>query len=114
MVSADTKIAIIPLNGSVSNSIDLEGYELGAFNMPTDWTTANITILASDTRDGTYKPVYRSGLEVTEIVEAGHINPICNPLAIAPLRYIKLRSGTSATPVVQTAERVIILILKDE
>ena len=66
----ELKKAVIPASGNLSNSIDLEDYQFGGFQMPAGWTTACITILASTERDGTYQPVYQYGLEVKENVIA--------------------------------------------
>ena len=98
----------------MSNSIDLEDYQFGGFQMPAGWTTACITILASTERDGTYQPVYQYGLEVKENVIAGKYCAVENPMAFATLKYIKVRSGTETTPVNQSAEREIILVVRGE
>lgn len=105
--------ATITSGASVSNVIDLEGYQLSAFCMPAAWDAAAISFLSAPTADGTFEPVYADGIEVTEPVAAGRCCPISsNALALASLRFIKLRSGVAATPVVQTAARTITLSLK--
>lgn len=111
--TADKKTATIALGASESGVIDLEGYQLAAFYMPAAWDAAAISFLSAPTADGTFEPVYADGIEVTEPVAAGRCCPISsNALALASLRFIKLRSGTAATPVVQTAARTINLSLK--
>ena len=111
--TVDTKTATFALNGKQSNAIDLEGYPLTALHMPAAWDTAVISFLSAPTIDGTYQPVYADGIEVTEPVVAGRCCPISgNAVALASLRFIKLRSGIAGTEVAQTAARTITLSLK--
>lgn len=108
----EIKKAVIPASGSLSNTLNLEDYQFCGFYMPADWTAANITILASTARNGTYQSLYQYGLEVKENVVAGKFCAVENPTAFAALQYIKLRSGTEGTPVTQAAERVIYLVVR--
>lgn len=110
----DTKTATIALGASESDVIDLEGYQLAEFHMPTAWDAAAITFLTAPTVDGTYQPLYDdSGVEVSIVVAAAKNTAIVSAaLALAGARFIKLRSGTLAAPVVQTAARTITLSLK--
>ena len=100
-----------------SAEIDLTGFTLGAIVMPAAWTTANLTVLAATktTADGgTYLPVYDeygSEYVITASTSRTIVFP-ATPCALAPLRFIKLRSGTAATPVDQTTTRTLYLILK--
>jgi len=114
-VAESTTKTVTILNGAtgLSGAIDLEGYQLAAIIMPDTWVSAAITYLASDTLAGTYKPVYNNGIEVSGTVAQATVASVAdNALALAPLRFIKLRSGTAGTPVNQTADRVLTLILK--
>ena len=117
--TVDTKTATFALNGTQSNAIDLEGYQLAALIMPAAWTASGgITFLASDTLDGTYGPVYDdTGTEVKVTAASGgaagtRIPIVQNAVALASLRFIKLRSGVAGTEVAQGAERIITLSLK--
>ena len=111
--TVDKKTATIANAGTISNAIDLEGYPLTALHMPAAWDTAVISFLSAPTIDGTYQPVYVDGIELTEPVAAGRCCPISsNAVALASLRFIKLRSGVAGAEVAQTAERVITLSLK--
>lgn len=110
-----TKTATI-LTGAtgLSDVVDMDGYTMVALDMPATWIAANITLQSCSTATGTFKDVYDdSGSEVV-ITAAGNrfISIDANMFKIAPLRYIKLRSGTSAAPVNQTATRVITLQVK--
>ena len=117
--TVDKKTATFALNGTQSAPIDLEGYQLGALIMPAAWTASGgITFLASDTIDGTYGPVYDdSGIEVKVTAASGgaagtRIPLVQCALALASLRFIKLRSGVAGAEVAQTAARTIVLSLK--
>lgn len=114
LAASETKTATIASGATgLSDAIDLEGYQLAAIIMPDTWVAANISYLAAAESGGTYKPVYSSGIEVSDtVVQATVASCADNALALAPLRFIKLRSGTAGTPVNQTADRVLTLILK--
>ena len=110
--------ATIANGQSLSGEIDLAGYQMLAIRIPAAWDTANITFLgarATTANGGTYVPVYDdAGLEVTVTVGGADrmITLDINALKLASLQYIKLRSGTSGTPVNQTADRTLYLIGK--
>jgi len=112
------KTATITSGTPLSTEIDLEGYQLAAIEMPSEWTAAGLTFQGSSTSGGTYKDIKANGLEVTEpgsnlTATANVINAIdVNALALAPIRYLKIRSGTSGSAVNQTADRTLTLILK--
>ena len=114
LAASETKTVTIA-NGAtgLSDAIDLEGYQLAAIQMPATWVAAAITFLAATESGGTFQSVYNAGTEVSETVAQARCQTIvANMPALAPLRFIKLRSGTAATPVNQTADRVLTLILK--
>lgn len=108
------KTATIANGGSLSGEVDIEDYQFVAIMMPADWTPANLTFQASNVSGGTFVDVYNdAGDEITALAAATRIITIdVNSLGLAPLSYIKIRSGTSATAVVQGAERTLTLILK--
>lgn len=109
--------ATIASGQSLSGAIDLAGTVLFAIAMPAAWTTAALTFQAASTKDGTYGDVYGDdGIEVTiasgtaaggrMIVPAGILENL------APLRFLKVRSGTAGVPVAQGADRSIQFIVK--
>jgi hypothetical protein len=108
-------VVTIP-NGAagLSTEYDLGGAELMAILMPATWVAANITFQASNQFGGTYYDLYDdAGSEV--VVTAAQQRCIsCDSVAmkLAPLRWIKIRSGTTAVPVNQTADRYITLLTK--
>lgn len=85
-----------------------------AIEMSAAWTAANLTMQSCSVSGGTFSNVVDdTGAEVSIPVAAGKTIPvIVNALALAPLHYVKFRSGTSAVPVQQAAERTLTLICK--
>lgn len=98
-------------NQSLSDPIDLGADRLVALLMPSVWTTAAITFQASDRIDGTYINVYdSSGNELT--AQAAASRAVVDLLELGALRFIKLRSGTSGSPVPQQGNRKITIAVK--
>lgn len=105
-------VATIANSASLSDIIDLAGTTLVGYEMPIGWTAADITFQGSiDGIDGiSFKDLYdSSGIEVNHTVAADRLIKL-QPSVLATLRYFKIRSGTSGTPVVQGAERKIKII----
>jgi hypothetical protein len=79
------------------------------------WTSANVTFLAAEKIDGTYISVYGpTGTEAMVTVGTA-ARTILETAAIADLgglRYLKLRSGTEASPVNQAADRVVNMLVR--
>lgn len=109
-----TKTVTIGSGASLSGEVDLEGYKLAAIIMPAAWTAANLTFQASDASAGTFADVYDdAGTEVS--VTAAVSRAIGMDAAmpeLAAFRFLKIRSGTTATPVAQGADRTLTLVLK--
>jgi len=82
--------------------------------MPAAWTSAVITFLASDSPNGTFSKVMsQNGTELSVTVAANGayaLETLSPQLGIA--RYIKLRSGTAGSPVNQSAERTIKVLMR--
>jgi hypothetical protein len=105
-----TITAIIPQGGEASNEIDLEGYSLVGFLMPSAWTTANLTIQGTATSGSGYTPVYDSGGTIVTISAAASrliVPTAAHAAALAPLRYIRLFATAT-----QAIARTITLIVK--
>lgn len=107
-------ITITIANGaSLSSAIDLGtlvavGARMAAIQMPSAWTAANLTFQVS--LDGvTYADFYdSSGTEYS--VTASTSRTILVPYAdFFCARFLKVRSGTTGTPVNQGADRSLIL-----
>lgn len=94
----------------LSNVIDLGGLSPRTLEMSTAWTAGNITFMGAVNSTGTMSSVRTStaGTELTHVTTAGYVLSF-NPNNFAGLRYLQIRSGTTATPVVQAAERTLYL-----
>lgn len=98
---------------SVSGNIDLGLMRLGRIVMPTTasgWDAANLTLQTS--HDGvTFNNLHdKDGAEYTITATSGR--SILVPLAdMLSVRYFRIRSGTSAAAVNQTASRTLTLVL---
>lgn len=102
--------AQIALNGSLTGVIDLGRARLARIVMPAAWDAANLTFDVS--YDGAaFAPLYdASGTEYTVVAAAAR--SILVPLAdFIGVRWLKIRSGPVAGPVVQTAARTFNLAL---
>jgi hypothetical protein len=99
----------ISSGGSLSAAIDLANQGLVRIVMPAGWDAAVITLQSSF--DGvTYNNLYDQwGGEYT-IQAAASRSIVLVPADFVAMRYIKLRSGTSGTPVNQTADRIITIL----
>lgn len=90
----------------LSNAVYLHGFTPLRINMPATWTTAALTVLVSDD-NVTYRNLYdASGNEYT-IQAAASRSIILPPADFAGVQYLKLRSGTSGTPVDQNGDRTL-------
>ena len=106
----ETLTATIENGGSLSGAVDLGGRKLVAIVMPAAWDAAGLTFQASP--DGvTYFNVYDGATERGLTVAASYYSA----LAIGDwvgFRFIKIRSGTAASAVNQTAARTLTLVVQ--
>lgn len=108
LVSATVTIS----NGTaLSPAVDLQGYNLVGIAMPAAWTAANITFQGSADNNNFFD-LYDSGSEINLASAAASRYIALNPTQFAAVRYLKVRSGTSAVPLNQGADRVVTLILR--
>lgn len=103
--------ATIASSASLSGAVDLSGTTLAGYVMPAAWTAAGITFKASIDGTNFFDLYDQFGNEVKHTVDAGRVVSL-TPSDMASIRYIKIRSGTSASVVNQVAERVITLITR--
>ena len=105
-----TVTANIAAAGTVSGAIDLGLGRLARISTPSAWTAADITLLVSFNNVIFNTLSDKDGVEYT--IKAGAAREILIPLGdMLGIRYIKLRSGTSALPVAQASSRDLILTL---
>lgn len=103
----------IASGASLSAAVDIKGLSVAAALIPAAWTAANLTFQAS--MDGTtYGDVYKlDGTEYTATVGSAADFILFMPSDFWFAEFIKIRSGTTGTPVNQAAARAITLILVD-
>lgn len=106
--------ATVAGGASLSGEIDLKGCTMYGLIMPVAWTAANLTFQVSNVSGGTFQDLYDDvGVEVTVTAAASRSIALdFAALKMAPWRYIKIRSGTSGSPVAQGAERAITIVGK--
>lgn len=111
----------IPANQALSGMVDLGANNLFAIEMPEAWSGTTLTFQSKAERSATaaestedWDDVYDdAGTEVSVTVAAGRIVTIdAAALKLAPLRFLRIRSGTSASPVNQNPTRELRLIVK--
>ena len=105
---------VIASGAAVSGEVDLRGLILCGIYMPGTWTTATLTFQVAETdndgESGTYANVYNaSGVEV-EVQAAASRYIQLDPVTFAGAAWLKVRSGTSGTPVNQGADRTLELV----
>ena len=103
--------ATIANGASLSDAIDLGGTSLTGLLLPATWTTADITVQASV--DGNaFVNVYNDLGGETLIKAAASRLVTLDPAQFMGFSHVKLRSGTSGTPVNQASEREITLLAR--
>ena len=106
-----TQTAVIAQSASLSGAIAIgEKVAIGIL-MPAAWDAANLTFQASV--DGVnFSNVYdSSGNELTVTAAAGRYIEL-DPSVFVGINQIKLRSGTSGSPVNQTAARTLSILTR--
>ena len=102
---------------SQSGAIPIGGRTYVAITVSPQWTAAALTFLASNEEGGTFLPVYKEdGTELTiasaNVVVSRNIGLGALMQYLSPFKFIKLRSGTAATPVNQDAARPFLIHTK--
>lgn len=105
-------IPVTIANGqSLSDAVDLGDKVLCAIQMPDAWTTASLTLQAS--YDGvTFADVSAGGEYEVSSVAASKFLLLHTSYVFTGIRYLKIRSGTSGTPVNQGADRTLQLMVR--
>ena len=107
----DQVTATILSGAALSDAITLYGRNITGILLPASCTTADITLSVS--LDGsTYADLYDASGEYV-LSAAASVFIGVNVAALLGFNYVKLRSGTTGTPVNQAADRSIILTLGD-
>ena len=112
---AESRTATIASGAAVSDEAIINDYFVTGIHMPADWTAANLTFQAASEPGGTFYDVYDSDgteLAVTAAEDRSIGLTSAESAVLSGFRVIKVRSGTSASPVNQAAARSVVLILK--
>lgn len=106
-----TETTTIANGESVSGTIDTKGRSLVGVIMPASWTAARLTFQVS--LDGsTWNDLYNLyGDEFTSEAAASRFVAM-SPYEFLPVRYVRIRSGTSGTPVNQGGARTLKLMTR--
>lgn len=104
--------ATIAANQSVSSAVHLDNANLVGLIVPAAWTAAPIT--AQGSRDNSNWSNLRDadGAELTFTVAAAGDWIVFPAGAFNGIEFIRFRSGTSAVPVNQAAERTLIAVCR--
>jgi hypothetical protein len=94
---------------SLSEGVDLGNRTLGAILMPAAWSAADLTFEVSIDGENFFDLLDSEGSEVALTVAADDFLRL-NVLDWSAIRYLKLRSGTSGSPVAQEGDRTITLV----
>lgn len=106
-------VANIASGESLSNALDIGTAKHLAIQMPAAWDAAAITLAASVDGTNFYSVTDSAGIEVSITASASKVIGIdLAALSLAALRFIKIRSGTVASAVNQTAARTLYVALK--
>ena len=98
---------------SLTGAIHLGGLRLFGVIVPSDWTTANLTFqMSPDAGVSWFDLVDQNGDGVLLAGKAGAYVAVEKPAQFAPVQYLKIRSGSSLSPVSQSAGRVLQLVLR--
>lgn len=104
--------AVIATDESLSGAVDLKGRPLVGILMPSAWDTAKLSFQVS-LNGSTYVNLYNiQGDEFVSEASASRFIAMTQ-FEFLPVRYVKIRSGTSATPVTQSSSRTLILATRD-
>lgn len=110
-----TATVTLSTSTSLSGALDLEGFSLAAIQMSTGWTDADLSFQAAASSSGTFMDIYDyNGVELTVETTASRVVSLGGAIGevLAPIRHMKVRSGTSTSGVNQSTDRTLTLILK--
>lgn len=107
----DTVTATIAGGQSLSSAVNLGGLRLFGIVMPSAWTAAGLTFQMSPDGANWFNIYDANGNELSASAAASRYIAL-DPVNFAPVAWIKMRSGTSATPVNQGQEGGLTLILR--
>lgn len=108
-----TLTTTITSGGSLSAAVPLDSRPILAIVIPSGWTDADLTFQVSLDGATYYELIGEDGNAVTLEARAGQVTRLSDPGQWEGWDYIKVRSGTSGSPVAQAADRTVTLRVKD-
>lgn len=112
-MSASIATVTITSGASLSSAIGLQDYLLVGIQFPAGWDAASITFQAAEKPAGTFNNVYDETGELTITTSALSRHVVLGTThRLSAQPAIKIRSGTAGSPVNQTADRIITLVLQ--
>lgn len=109
-IEPDDAVSIeIASNGNITPALDLKAERLHTIIMPAAWDAGGITFQVS-ADNTTWRDLYNSAGEYALTVAAASRALAVDQTLFKAYRYVKIRSGTSGTPVTQTAARALQLL----
>lgn len=104
--------ATIDAAASLSDAVDVKGFSILRIGMPAVWDAADLTFQVSDDAGVTFRNVYWDwGAEMVLSADVDMSIEMCPFVRLAHIDQIKVRSGTAGTPVAQTAEAIVLLVV---
>lgn len=100
---------VISSGQSVSSAKNFYGATIFKFVFPAAWTTASLTFLESESENGTYTSVYSDSAERTISAAAANRTIRVYPADYFSVKWLKIRSGTAATPVNQGQNTTVLV-----
>ena len=103
-------VTISTATTGLSDIIDIGNYGVRSIEMSAAWTAASITFMGAASSTAAMKSVRTTtaSLELTYISSQGYVMAV-DPTHFSGMRYLQLRSGSTATPVAQVAARTVYL-----
>lgn len=97
---------------SATEELNTLGFIPVAIKTPAAWTTAALTFLGCEVSGGTYCDVYDDAGTEYSVAASTSRYILLNPAAFASFQFIKVRSGTTGSPVNQGGARTVIVVLR--
>jgi hypothetical protein len=110
MVATMSKVEVLTIasGASLSDVLDCRGFRISAIEIPSAWTAASVTFVHGMTSSGTFQKLSADADEVVEQASASETMAVkSNAVSLSGLAFVKLRSGTAASPIAQGATRTI-------
>lgn len=102
----------IASGASTSTTIDQEKTLLVGVVMPAAWTTAALTIEASNDNSTWFTPNNSAGSEMSIASPSASAGYAVDFVGLSAWRYLRFRSGTASSAVNQGADRVLVTVTR--